>query len=97
MFGGINTRLITLNKAVVATSVGVVNGKMLLDLCYEEDSWAEVDFNVVMTDKNEFLEIQGTAEGKTFSKETANSSLFLAQERIDKLFRIQKQTFRTLS
>ena len=68
MFGGINTRLITLNKAVAATGVGVVNDNMLLDLCYEEDSWAEVDFNVVMTDKNEILEIQGTAEGKTFSK-----------------------------
>jgi ribonuclease PH len=50
-----------------------------------------------MTDKNEVLEIQGTAEGKTFSKETANSSLFSAQEGIDKLFRIQRQTFRTLS
>jgi ribonuclease PH len=97
LFGGINTRLITLNKAVAATSVGVVNGKMLLDLCYEEDSWAEVDFNVVMTDKNEFLEIQGTAEEKTFSKETANSSLFSAQEGIDKLFRIQRQTLRALS
>ena len=86
-----------MNKAVTATNVGVVNGKMLLDLCYGEDSRAEVDFNVIMTDKNEFLEIQGTAEGKTFSKETANSSLSLAQEGIDKLFRIQRQTFRTLS
>ena len=88
MFGGINARLITLNKAVAATSVGVVNGNMRLDLYYEEDSWAEVDFNVVMTDKNAFVEIQGTAEGKTFSKETANSSPFLAQEGIDKLFRM---------
>jgi len=68
LFGGINTRLITLNKAVAATSVGVVNGNMLLDLCYEEDSWAEVDFNVVMTDKNEFVEIQGTAEGERSPK-----------------------------
>ena len=80
MFGGIHTRLITLNKAVAVTSVGVVNGNMRLDLYYKEDSWAEVDFNVVMTDKNEFVEIQGTAKGKPFSKETANSSLSLAQE-----------------
>jgi len=50
-----------------------------------------------MTDKNKFLEIQGTAEGKPFSKETANSLLFPAQEEIDKLFRIQRQTFRALS
>ena len=72
LFGSINTRLITLNKAIAATSVGFANGNMLLDLCYEEDSWAEVDFNVVMTDKNEFLEIQGTVGGKMFSKEAAN-------------------------
>jgi ribonuclease PH len=50
-----------------------------------------------MTDKNEFVEIQGTAEGETFSKETANSSLSLAQEKIDKLFRMQRQTLRALS
>jgi ribonuclease PH len=55
LFGGRNTRLITLNKAVTITSVGVVNGNMLCNLCYEEDSWAEVDFNVVMTDKKEFV------------------------------------------
>lgn len=57
MFGGIHTRLITLNKAVVVTSIGVVNGNILLDFRYEEDSWAEADFNVVMTDKNKFVEI----------------------------------------
>jgi ribonuclease PH len=70
---------------------------MLLDLCYEEDHKAEVDFNVVMTDKNEFVEIQGTAEGKPFSKETTDALLSLAQQGIDKLFKIQKQTLRTLS
>ena len=86
-----------LNKMIAATSVGIVNGHMLLDICYEEDSQAEVDFNVVMTDKNEFVEIQGTAEGKPFSKETADSLFSLAQEGIDKLFRIQKQTLRDLS
>ena len=85
-----------LNKMIAATSVGIVNGHMLLDICYEEDSRAEVDFNVVMTDKNEFVEIQGTAEGKPFSKETADSLFSLAQEGIDKLFRIQKQTLRAL-
>jgi len=86
-----------LNKMIAATSVGIVNGNMLLDLCYEEDYRAEVDFNVVMTDKNEFVEIQGTAEGKPFSKEAADSLLSLAQEGINKLFRIQKQTLRALS
>jgi ribonuclease PH len=86
-----------LNKMVAATSVGIVNESMLLDLCYEEDSRADVDFNVVMTDKNEFVEIQGTAEGKPFSKEAADSLLSLAQQGINKLFKIQKETLRALS
>jgi len=86
-----------LTKMMAATSVGVVDGEMLLDLCYEEDHKAEVDFNVVMTDTNEFVEIQGTAEGKPFSKETADALLSLARQGIDKLFRIQKQTLRALS
>jgi len=86
-----------LNKMIAATSVGIVNGNMLLDLCYEEDYQAEVDFNVVMTDKNEFVEIQGTAEGKPFSKETTDALLSLAKQGIDKLFKIQKETLRALS
>jgi ribonuclease PH len=86
-----------LNKMIAATSVGIVNGNMLLDLCYEEDYQAEVDFNVVMTDKNEFVEIQGTAEGKPFSKETTDALLSLARQGIVKLFEIQKETLRALS
>jgi ribonuclease PH len=86
-----------LNKMIAATSVGIVNGNMLLDLCYEEDYKAEVDFNVVMTDKNEFVEIQGTAEGKPFSEDTAGALLSLARQGIAKLFKIQKETLRALS
>ena len=86
-----------LNKMIAATSVGIVNGSILLDLCYEEDYQAEVDFNVVMTDKNEYVEIQGTAEGKPFSKETADALLALAGQGISKLFKIQKQALRALS
>jgi len=86
-----------LNKMIAATSVGIVDGNMLLDLCYEEDYRAEVDFNVVMTDRNEFVEIQGTAESKPFSKEAADSLLSLAQQGIDRLFKIQKETLRALS
>lgn len=89
--------LMPLNRMIAATSVGIVDGRMLLDLCYEEDHKAEVDFNVVMTDKREFVEIQGTAEGKPFSKETADALLALAQQGIDRLFKIQKETLRTLS
>ena len=86
-----------LNRMIAATSVGIVDGNMLLDLCYEEDFRAEVDFNVVMTDKIEFAEIQGTAEGKPFSKQDIDSLLSLAQQGIEKLFRIQRQTLRAVS
>jgi ribonuclease PH len=86
-----------LNKMIAATSVGIVDGNILLDLCYEEDYRAAVDFNVVMTDKNEFVEVQGTAEGNPFSKEDIDSLLSLAREGIERLFRIQRQTLRALS
>ena len=86
-----------LHRMIAATSVGIVGDSMLLDLCYEEDYRAEVDFNIVMTDKNEFVEIQGTAEGKPFSKETTDSLLSLAQQGIVKLFKAQKETLKTLS
>jgi ribonuclease PH len=86
-----------LHRMVAATSVGIVDGDTLLDLCYEEDYRAEVDFNVVMTDKNEFVEIQATAEGKPFSKEVADSLLTLAQQGIERLFKIQKEALRALS
>jgi len=88
---------IPLSKMVAATSVGIVDGTMLLDLCYEEDYRAEVDFNVVMTDKNEFVEIQGTAEGKPFSKEDTDLLLSLAQQGLEKLFKTQKETLQTLA
>ena len=50
-------------SAVAATSVGIVDGEVLLDLCYEEDADADADFNIVMTAEGEFVEVQGTAEG----------------------------------
>ena len=68
---------IPLKCAVAATSVGIVDREELLDLCYKEDFAASVDFNVVMTDKGEFVEIQGTAEGKPFTKTSVNSLLIL--------------------
>ena len=58
---------------MAATSVGIVHGYLMLDLCYDEDCNAAVDFNVVMTSKGEFVEVQGTAEGKPFTKETIDS------------------------
>ncbi len=76
---------------VAATSVGIVNGELLLDLCYEEDSKAEVDMNVVMTGKGEFIEIQGTAERNPFSKDKMDKMLVAAQKGIEDLFSIQRK------
>ncbi len=82
---------IPMNTAVAATSVGIVGNNTLLDLCYDEDSNAQVDFNVVMTNKSEFVEIQGTAEGKPFSKEMTEHLLGLAEKGITELFKVQEQ------
>jgi ribonuclease PH len=90
------TSSIPLKSAVAATSLGIVNGNMLLDLCYDEDSNASVDFNVVMTDKGEFVEIGGTAEGKPFSRETVDDLLSLAGKGIRQLFEIQQVAVETL-
>jgi len=88
---------VPLKSAVAAISVGVVDRANLLDLCYQEDAAASVDFNVVMTDKGEFVEIQGTAEGRPFPRETIDSLLSLAERGIKQLFTIQKTALATLS
>ena len=75
---------------MAATSVGIVRGYQLLDLCYDEDSNAEVDFNVVMTGKGEFVEVQGTAETKPFSRESIDDLLSLAEGGIKQLFQVQQ-------
>ncbi|MFC1934683.1 ribonuclease PH [Chloroflexota bacterium] len=81
---------IPLQSAVAATSVGIVHSYRLLDLCYDEDYNAEVDFNVVMTSHGQFVEVQGTAEGKPFTKETIDSLISLAEKGIKELFQIQQ-------
>jgi len=87
---------IPLKSAVAATSVGITHSYMLLDLCYDEDSNAAVDFNVVMTSKGEFVEVQATAEGKPFSKETIDSLLSLAEKGINQLFQVQQAALEAL-
>ena len=76
---------------VAATSVGLVDGRALLDLCYEEDSRAEVDFNVVMTGERKFVEVQGTAEHGTFDKESMDGLLALAEKGIEESFEAQRK------
>ncbi len=80
-----------LRSAVAAVSVGIVDGGVLLDLCYEEDVRADADFNVVMTDRAEFVEVQGTAEGQTFSKATLDEVLRLAEQGVGDLLQAQRQ------
>lgn len=79
-----------LKAAVAAVSVGVVRGVPLLDLDYSEDSKADVDANIVMTDRNGFVEIQGTAEGEPFSPDTLQTMIGLAQAGLTHLFAAQE-------
>ena len=79
-----------LNGAVAATSVGLLGGKALLDLDYEEDFRADTDFNIVMTDRGEFIEVQGTAEESSFSKMELDNVLALAESGIRQLFKLQQ-------
>jgi len=82
---------IPLKGSVAAISVGKVDGKVLLDLNYEEDSRAEVDMNVVMTGDGKFVEIQGTAEESVFTKKEMDELTRIAQRGIMELTRIQKK------
>ena len=75
---------------VSAVSVGIVEGETLLDLCYAEDSQAKVDMNVVMTDRGEYIEIQGTGEESPFSKTELLELLDLGSKGCSKLHEIQK-------
>ncbi len=81
-----------LKTAVAAVSVGIVGGEAVLDLNYAEDSRAEVDFNVVMTAEGNFVEVQGTGEGATFSRAQMNRLLDLAKGGIEQLLEVQQQT-----
>ena len=82
---------VPLKDYVAAISVGVFKGQSLLDLNYIEDSKAEMDMNVVMVGHGEFVEIQGTAEGKPFSKKQSDGLLKLVGKGINELFQIQKK------
>ena len=80
-----------IKEFVAAVSVGIVDGEPLLDLCYEEDFEAEVDMNVVMTENKKLVEIQGTAEKKSFSREELDNLLSLAEKGIESLIAKQRE------
>ncbi len=80
-----------LKDYLAAVSVGLSRGKMVLDLCAKEDNGADVDMNVVMTGSGDLVEIQGTAEGKTFSRKELNRLLDIAQVGIKAIIKLQKK------
>jgi ribonuclease PH len=77
-----------------AISVGIVNNEKLLDLCYEEDSRAKVDMNVVMTEEGQFIEVQGTGEESPFSRQDLNDLLALAEKGIKSMIQAQKDSLK---
>ncbi len=81
-----------LAEFMAAVSVGIVGGQIVLDLPYEEDSKAQVDMNVVMTESGKYIEIQGTAEGHPFDKKERDGLLEIAESGIKQLIQIQKKS-----
>lgn len=88
---------IPIKNFVSAISVGIVNGQRVLDLCYVEDSSAKVDMNIVMTDKEEFIEVQGTGEEAPFSLEDLNELIRLGRKGNQELIRKQKDALGEIS
>ena len=80
-----------LSHAVAAVSAGIVNGRPVLDLCYDEDVAAAVDMNVVMNSAGQFIELQGNGEEATFSEQELGSLLALAKSGITRLFELQRE------
>jgi ribonuclease PH len=78
-----------LRESVAAVSVGIVGGELNVDLCYAEDSVADVDMNIVMTSSGKFLEVQGTAERKAYSREQLNEMVEAAATVLGPVFESQ--------
>ncbi len=87
-------RRMPLTDYVAATSVGIISGEPMIDLCYEEDSQAAVDMNVVMTGAGRFVEVQATAERSAFDDQQMARMLSLARTGIAELVEIQKRAVR---
>lgn len=80
-----------IKEFLAAVSVGRVSGENIIDLKYSEDSTAEVDMNIVMTESGKFIEVQGTAESKPFERKELDDLLSLAKKGIDKLIKLQRE------
>ena len=81
---------------VAAVSVGLLEGNVLLDLCYTEDSAADVDMNIVMTDKGRFVEIQGSGEEATFSEKQMTEMIKAAKKGLKEIFDLQEKALASL-
>ena len=90
-------KYIPITSFISAVSVGIVNRVPILDLCYEEDHRAQVDMNIIMTDKDQFVEVQGTGEKNTFSMEELNELIRLAQIGNRELINKQKEALGEIS
>ena len=80
-----------LKDSVAAISIGIVDGNVLLDLCYQEDAAAEVDSNLVMTGKGSFIEVQGSGEESTFDQKQLDQMLKLGKQGIQEICSLQKK------
>ncbi len=87
----LNLKVNPIKDYLAAISVGIVDGKPMLDLNFEEDSRAEVDMNFVITGKGEFVEIQGTGEKRSFTEEEFEILKNLAKKGVEKLIELQKR------
>ena len=92
---GLTGRANPILSAVAGLSAGVRGGDVLLDMCYEEDSAASVDFNVVMTDSGQIIEVQGTGEERPFSRNEMDSILDAVSGGLERLFEAQKEAVGT--
>ncbi|KXG78021.1 Ribonuclease PH [Fervidicola ferrireducens] len=88
--------VIPVNSFVAAVSVGIVEGQKLLDLNFDEDSRAQVDMNVVMTDRGQIVEIQGTGEAFPFTRQDLDELLDLAQKGVFDLIAVQKEVLKDI-
>ena len=86
-----------IKETVAAVSIGIIDGKILLDLCYEEDSKADVDMNFVMTGSGKFIEVQGTAEHAPFTRKQMERMAEIAQGGIKELIKAQKKVIAGLA
>ena len=87
-------KIYPIRNFVAATSVGIVKDEKILDLCYEEDSSAKVDMNVIMTDEGGFVEVQGTGEESPFTRTELNALLDLGEKGIKQMIQIQKDSLK---